>query len=138
MGFSITSPRLSHIAAGMERVNIGLIARDSAVNVADRLVQPLRQAAARGGASARVVKDIRVHDGHLNDLVMRNTGHFGDVIVGVDGSSIAADEAEELEWGSLEASPKAWVRTTAARSSAEVHRMWSNEMTRELDRRVGA
>jgi hypothetical protein len=138
MVFSITSPHLARVQAGMERVNIDLVIRDSAVVIADRLVQPLQQAATAAGASKKLVATIRVHDGHLNDLVMRDRGHFGDVIVGVDGASPVADEAETLEWGSLETGPRAWVRTTAARNAAQVHRMWSDEMTRELDRRIGA
>lgn len=138
MGLSITSPHLARVQAGMAKVNIGLVVRDSAVVVADRLVAPLRQAATAAGASKQLIAGIRVHDGHLNGLVMRDRGHFGDVIVGVDGASRAADEAEDLEWGTLDTGPKAWVRSTAARSQAEVHRMWSNEMTRELDKRVGA
>lgn len=137
MGFSITSPRLAHVEAGMDRTNIGLVARDSAVIVADRLVAPLRTAAQAAGASRRMVTEIRVHDGHLNDLVMRDRGYKGDVIVGVGGEGRSADEAEELEWGNLDEAPKAWVRTTAARHAADVNRMWSAELTRELDRRVG-
>lgn len=136
MGFSITSPRLAHVESAITKLNIGLVVRDSAVTIAGRLVPPLQQAAQRAGGSRQMVAQISVHDGHLNGLVMRNRGSYGDVIVGVDGASRVADEAEELEWGSLEAGPAAWVRTTAARHAADVHRMWSDEMTRELDRRT--
>lgn len=136
MGFSITSPRLTHVAAAMDKVKIELVVRDSAVVVADRLVPPLKQALQNAGGSAGLVADVRVHDGHLNDLVMRGQAARGDVIVGVGGESRHADEAEDIEWGTLYEGPKAPVRVTAARSSADVYRMWSNEMTRELDRAI--
>ncbi len=138
MGFSITSPHLGRVKAGLSKVKIELVVRDSAVVVAQRLVDPLRKSFQAAGASSELVADIRVHDGHLNDLVMRNRGARGDVIVGVGGESRSADEAEELEWGGLYSGPKAPVRLVAARSSADVHRMWSNEMTRALDRAVKA
>lgn len=137
MGFSITSPRLNHVEAAISKLNIGLVARDSAVIVAEKLVDPLRTAAQHAGASRQMVADIRVHDGHLNELVMRDHGSRGDVIVGVSGEARSADEAEDREWGTLDEPPRAWVRTTAARRAADINRMWSAELTRELDRRVG-
>jgi hypothetical protein len=83
-----------------------------------------------------MVSAVKVHDGHMNDLVMRERGSFGDVIVGVDGTSPAAEEAEEREWGGLDSPPSAWVRTTAAKVAKDIITMWSNEMTRELDAKV--
>lgn len=132
----IDSPDIRRRAAGMERVNIGLVVRDSAVTVADRLVDPLRQSAAAAGASSGLQDAIQAHDGHLNGLVMRDRGSFGDVIVGIDGASRHADEAEDLEWGTAETAPTGWVRTVAAARARDVHGMWGNEMTRELDRQV--
>lgn len=136
MGFSIDSPHLTRVAAGMERTNIGLVAKDAAVTVADMLVAPLKRAATAAGASEEMVSAIQTHDGHLNDLVMRDRGSFHDVIVGVGGESLYADEAEELEWGTPDVAPRAWVRTTAQQRAADVGRAWSNELTRELDRSV--
>lgn len=132
----ISSPDIQRRASGLERVNVGLVARDSAVVVADRLVAPLRQAAATAGGSSGLVSAIQAHDGHLSQLVMRDRGSYGDVIVGVDGHSRHAQEAEDLEWGTLESPPTGWVRTTAAARGRDVTTMWSNEMTRELDRQV--
>lgn len=136
MGFSISSPDLQRRQSGMERTNLGLVARDSAVVVADMLIAPMRQAAAAAGASAGMQAEIRTHDGHMNALVMRDRGSFGDVIVGVDGHAAHADEAEDLEWGTPDTAPYAWVRTTAARRGHDVMRAWGNELTRELDRSV--
>jgi hypothetical protein len=132
----ISSPDIQRRAAGLERANITLIVRDSAVKVADRVVGPLRQAAAAAGASSGLQIAIQVHDGHLNSLVMRDRGSYGDVIVGVDGTNRHADDAEDLEWGTFETPPTGWVRTTVAARRHDVHARWSNEMTRELDRQV--
>jgi hypothetical protein len=134
--FSISSPDWAKRAAGLAKVRPQLVVRDAAVVVAERLVEPLRASARAAGASQGMVGNVRVHDGHMSDLVMRDQGHRGDVIVGVDGFSRHAEEAESLEWGSLDERPMAWVRTTAARLHREVSTMWSNEMTRELDRQV--
>ena len=134
--FSITSKDWERRAKRLAAVNVGLVVRESAVVVAHRLVPPLQQALRAAGGSAAAAGDVQVHDGHLNQLVMRNQGQRGDVIVGVSGESRHADEAEELEWGGIDTPPRAWVRTTAAKSARDVHTMWGNEMTRELDRRV--
>lgn len=136
MGFSIDSPHLARVEAGMERTNIGLVARDAAVTVADMLVNPLKRAATAAGASSGMVSAIQTHDGHLNDLVMRDRGSKGDVIVGVGGENPYADEAEELEWGTPDTAPRAWVRTTAQQRAVDVGRAWGNELSRELDRSV--
>jgi len=47
-------------------------------------------------------------------------------------------EAEELEWGGIDAPPTGWVRTTAASRARDVRVAWSNELTRGLDRHVGS
>lgn len=147
-----TSATFDRRAVRMQRVDVGLLAREAAVVIADRLVEPLQQAARAAGGSEEMVSAIETHDGHLNDLVMLERGDKGDVIVGVGGESPYAEEAQVLEWGGrmLEAvavrgnalalaqetqSPKAWVRMTAARRGRDVTTMWSNELTRELDRR---
>lgn len=133
----ISSPVIDRRATRMAALRIEDVVRDSAVVVADKFVEPLRTAARAAGGSAALVSSVQTFDGHLNELVMRDAGHRGDVIVGIGGDSRHADEAEELEWGSIDQAPKAWVRMTAARRGHDVVGMWSNEMTRELDRRVG-
>lgn len=134
--FSITSPDFAKRAARMQSVHIGIVARNAAVIVATKLVDPLRAAATASGASGGVIQDIKVHDGHLSDLVMRDHGNRADVIVGVDGHSKHTDEAEELEWGGLDSPPRAWVRTTVTKRSRDIVRDWSNELTRGLDKAV--
>lgn len=120
----------------MQQANVTLIARDSAVHAAGLLQVPLQTAARAAGGSEGMAGAVTVHDGHLNDLVMRDKGYRGDVIVGVSGESRHADEAEDLEWGSPDAAPAAWVRTTTARHGRDVVQMWGNELTRALDRAV--
>ena len=134
--FSLTSLAWAKRGAGMQRANITLIVRDSAVHAAGLLQAPLQQAVRAAGGSAALAEAVTVHEGHLNDLVMRDAGHRGDVIVGVSGENRHADEAEELEWGSVDAAPAAWVRTTTARLGHDVVTMWSNELSRALDRAV--
>jgi hypothetical protein len=131
----ISSPTMDRRATRMSSTPIELVARDAAATVAQRLVEPMRSAVQAAGGSAALAADVQVYDGHLDELVMRHPGARGDVIVGVGGRSRHADEAEELEWGSLDRGPAGWVRTTAARHGRDVMRMWSNELTRELDRR---
>ena len=134
-GFSVTSPAIARRAGKMQRTPIEVVVRDAAVHAASKLVEPLKRAAAAAGADRGLVGAVSVHEGHLNDLVMRDRGHRGDVIVGVSGDSKHAEAAEELEWGGLEAGPKAWVRTTVAHHARDVRTSWSNELTRGLDRR---
>lgn len=134
--FSITSPDWERRARGMARTNIHLVARDAAVVVGEKLVVPLREAARRGGASEQLVAAIDVHDAHSSALVMREHGDRADVIVGVDGLSPQAEAAEELEWGSMESRPVGWVRSTYEARKRDVVTMWSNELTRQLDRQV--
>ena len=137
-GFSVTSPALARRGARMLKTPIEVVVRDAAVHAAHLLVDPLRRAARAGGASNGLVGAITVHDGHLNDLVMRDHGRKGDVIVGVEGRSRYADEAEELEWGGIDTPPVGWVRTTVASRTRDVRVAWSNELTRGLDRHVGS
>lgn len=133
----ISSPALDRKASRMDALRIEDVARDAAVKTADTLVSPLRRAARAAGGSAALARDVRVFDGHLNELVMRDGAHRGDVIVGVGGESPHADDAEELEWGSLEVNPTAWVRHTVAERAHETVDRWSSELTRELDRQIG-
>lgn len=132
--FRIDSPALERRASRMAGTDIGLVARTSAVKTAGTLVQPLKSALRQAGGAA-ASRDVRVHDGHLNDLVMREQGRRGDVIVGVGGESQHADTAEELEWGGLDVGPKAWVRATVAQRAFDTVDRWSRELTAELDRR---
>lgn len=130
----IDSPDLARRAQRMEACRIEDVARRSAVRTAGTLVRPLRTAA-RAAGGAVLANEVQVHDGHLNQLVMREPGSYGDVIVGVSGECPQADRAEELEWGSLEENPRAWVRATAAQHGYDVTARWSAELTTELDRR---
>ena len=118
----------------MLKTPIEVVVRDDAVHAAQLLVEPLRRAAKAGGGSDGMVGAIMVHEGHLNDLVMRDHGRKGDVIVGVEGRSRFAGEAEELEWGGIDSPPVGWVRTTVASRTRDVRVAWSNELTRSLDR----
>lgn len=131
----ISSPTVDRRAARMASTVIEDVVRGAAVEVAGRLVEPLRDALQRGGGSSGVAGAVRVYNFHTNTLVMRERGSAGDVIVGVGGESPHSDEAEELEWGGLYEGPRAWVRGTTGRLGTQVTTMWSNELTRELDRR---
>jgi len=131
----ISSPRMTRLASRMEACDIGDVARRTAVKTAGTLVTPLRAAVRSAPGGAQVAREVRVHDGHLNGLVMRERAGRGDVIVGVSGDSEQADLAEELEWGGLDTSPRAWVRSTVSQRGPEVIQHWSAGLTRELNRR---
>lgn len=130
----IGSPAMDKRADRMASLRVEDVVRDAAVKVAGTLVAPMRSAIRAAGGSVQLANEVRVHDGHLNELVMRDRGSKGDVIVGVGGESLYADDAEELEWGSLDSGPRAWVRSTAGQRGFEVTAAWSNELTRGLDR----
>lgn len=121
----------------MAAINIGTVVRDAAVETAHKLVDPMRAALRAAGGSEGAVADVMVHDGHLSELVMRDHASRGDVIVGVDGMSKHADEAEEIEWGGLDRGPAGWVRTSVGRRARDITEMWSNEISRQLDAKVG-
>lgn len=131
----ISSPDLAKRAAGLAKVNPTLVVRDAAVVAAGRLVTPMRAAASNAGGK-QLASAVQVHDGHLNDLVMRDRGQKGDVIVGVSGEHRQASSAEELEWGGVDSPPTAWVRSTASQHGSAIVSAWSNALTRELDRKV--
>lgn len=119
----------------MGAMDMGDVARVTAVRTARAVLQtPLRRAL-RAAGGQQAASDVIVHDGHLNDLVMRMPSARHDVIVGVSGESRHADLAEELEWGGLDSSPKAWVRQTAGQLGHAVTDRWSAELTTELDKR---
>lgn len=137
-GFSITpSAPFKRAMVAAVSLNITTLTQATTATVATRFVAPLRESASTAGASKAAVAQIAVHKvDNSNDLVMRQQGQAGDIIVGVSGHSPEADVLDELEWGSAAESPRAWVRNFHTHNAHEVYDAWSNELTSELNRRL--
>lgn len=137
-GFDITpSAAFKRASVSAVQLDIAQVTRTATTTVASRSVKPLRAAAKAAGASSAVLDAISVHIiDNDNDLVMRQRPEIGDITVGVSGHAAGAEEADDLEWGSLEQTPTAWVQGYHAHSAGAVYENWSRELTNELNRRL--
>lgn len=137
-GFNIT-PSTSFQRAMVSAATLDLVKLTQAATatVATQFVKPLQESASTSGASKKAVGEIAVHKvDNPNDLVMRQRGETGDVMVGVTGHSPEADSLDELEWGGVAEGPRAWVRNFHTHHAHEVYDAWSSELTNELNRRL--
>ena len=137
-GFDITpSAAFQRASVAAVQLDITQVTRTATTTVAARSVKPLRSAAKAAGASSAVLDAISVHTvDQDNDLVMRQRPEIGDITVGVSGHADGAQEADDLEWGSMEETPRAWVQGYHAHNAGVVYEDWSRELTNELNRRL--
>lgn len=137
-GFSVTpSAAFKRVSVAAVHLDIAEVARSATLSVAAHTVKPLRAAAKAAGASKETVDSIAVSVvSNDNDLVMRQRPDIGDITVGVSGHAPGAEEADDLEWGSMEQTPRAWVQGYHAHNESSVYESWSHELTNELNRRL--
>lgn len=136
-GFDITpSPAFKRASQAMQVLKIGEVVVDATMRTSASIIPSLRQSATAAGASKKMVGAITVINARSGGLVMRQAAEGGDTEVGVPGSSEHAEEADDLEWGGLTESPKAWVRNWFQHEGGKVNERWSRDLTSELNRRL--